>query len=93
MFTNLEIDILKRAPEKDKNIFLRKLRTQVNKEIHLKIEQDDMPRTYLLKEVGKDCIVVHFANVQRIIPLNRIVFFQIDMDDNTNGATRHPNGQ
>ena len=77
MYTNLEIDMLNRIIEKDRNVFLRKLRTLINKEIHLKIEQDDAPIAYTLKEVGKDCIVVHFAQIQRIIPLNRIIFFQV----------------
>ena len=78
MYTNPIISTFDRIIEKDKNVFLRKLRTNINKEIHLKIEQDDTPTTYLLKEVGKDCIVVHFAQVQRIIPLNRILYFQVN---------------
>ena len=38
-----------RIIHREQNVFMRKLRSQVGKEIHLKIEQDDAPITYILK--------------------------------------------
>ena len=78
MFTNLMTDTINKIFEKDKNIILSKLRSHLNKEIHIKIENDDTPAAYILKEVRKDCITVHIAQFHRIIPINRIVYIQIN---------------
>ena len=80
MFTATEIKTPRRTVEKDANVLLRKLRAQIDREIHLKIDQDDSPIAYILKEVGKDCIVVHFGQFERVVPLDRIIYFQIDSE-------------
>lgn len=76
MFTQIEPE--KVTGTREQNVLVKKLRQHIDQEIHLKIEQDDSPITYILKEVGKDHIVVHFAQIERIIPLNRILFFQTE---------------
>jgi hypothetical protein len=68
-----------RASHRDSGLFIRKLREQIDNEVHIKMDGDDAPITYILKEVGKDCIVVAFAQMERTIPIARLIFFQIEI--------------
>jgi len=59
------------------DIFLRKLNSFLNKEVHIKLEADENPVSYILKEMGKDFLVVDYGESQRIIPIDKITFVQI----------------
>jgi hypothetical protein len=56
---------------------LKRLKFFLNKEIHIKLDQDENPVSYTLKEIGKDVLVVDYGESQRVIPINRIIFVQI----------------
>ena len=60
-----------------KNFFIEKIQILLNKEIHIKLEQDEDPLLYTLKEVGEDFLVVDYGESQRIILINKIIFIQI----------------
>jgi len=60
-----------------KNLFIEKIQILLNKEIHIKLEQDEDPLLYTLKEVGEDFLVVDYGESQRIILINKIIFIQI----------------
>jgi hypothetical protein len=68
-----------RVTHKETAAFVRRLRSHLFEEIHLKIEGDDTPITYILKEMGRDYIVVVFAQIERVIPISRIIFFQTEI--------------
>ena len=72
----------KKPVKREENLFAKKLKEHINRQVHFKVEQDDSPITYILKDVGKDYVVVVFSEVERIIPLSRIIFFQTE-------ASRH----
>jgi len=63
----------------EQNMFIEKLYKHLNKEVQFKIEQDDVPIKYTLKEIGKDYITVHFSEMERVIPIKRILFFQAEV--------------
>ncbi len=65
--------------KKEQKTFLRRLRQCLHQEIHLKIEGDDSPVLYILREVGKDYLVVSFAENERVIPFNKIIYFLFDL--------------
>jgi hypothetical protein len=77
----------KTAPKREQKIFLKRLSNYIDHEIHLKVAQDDMPLTYILKDVGKDYIEVAFGHVERIIPIEKILFFQITVPDEFNAVS------
>ena len=59
------------------NAFIEKINDFLNTEIHIKIEGDQNAVTYILREIGKDFLLVDYGESQRFIPINKIVFFQI----------------
>jgi hypothetical protein len=61
--------------------FFGKLSNFVNKEVYIKVEGEVDPINYLVKEVGKDYVVVCLAHIIRTIPLNRIAFFQQETEE------------
>jgi hypothetical protein len=60
-----------------KNVFFERIQIFLNKEIHIKLEQDEDPVLYTLREVGEDFLVVDYGESQRIIHINKIIFIQI----------------
>ena len=62
---------------KKPNDFLKKLGVILNKVIHIKVEGDEIPVEYTLKEIGKDFLVVKYGESSRIIPAGKIIFVQI----------------
>jgi len=77
MFTK-PIYQIKRFTSKEDKSFIQELRKYINQEVHLKIEQDDSTTAYILEEVGRDYIVIHFAQIKRTVPIDRVIFFQAE---------------
>ena len=57
--------------------FIKKFKIFLNHEIHIKLEQDENPVLYTLREIGKDFLIVDYGESLRIIPMSRILFIQI----------------
>ncbi len=78
MFTTMQT--LEKPPRvtREQNTFLKRMRPHINSEIFLKIHEDDAPISYVLKDIGQDYIVVAFAQMERSIPLSKIIYVQIE---------------
>ena len=61
----------------DTNVFIERINAFLNEEVHIKIEGDENAVSYILREVGKDFLLVDYGESQRFIPINKISFFQI----------------
>ena len=61
----------------NKEIFHKRLKFFIDKEIHIKLEGDDAGVPYTLKEIEKEFLVVNYGESQRYIPINKIIFLQI----------------
>ena len=56
---------------------LKVYKNLLNKEVHIKLEEDENPVLYTLRSVGKDFLMVDYGESKRIIPLDKILFVQI----------------
>ena len=59
------------------DVFHKRLKSYLKKEIHIKLEDDESPVLYTLKEIEKDFLVVNYGESLRFIPINKIIFLQI----------------
>lgn len=57
--------------------FLSKLKSFISTEIHVKSVQDENPVLYILREVGKDYLIVDYGESQRMLSFQNIIFVQI----------------
>lgn len=78
MINTMDVVVKKaEALVKKPNDFLKKLGVILNKVIHIKVEGDELPVEYTLKEIGKDFLIVKYGESLRIIPAGKIIFVQI----------------
>ena len=75
---SLDVSELKMVIRKPTNVLLKKLKNYLSLRVHLKIEQDEGYVSYVLKEVGRDYIVVAFGENERIVPIDKIIFMQVE---------------
>ena len=59
------------------DVFHKRLKSFINKEIHIKLDGDDTAVAYTLREMEKDFIVVDYGESQRFIAIDKIIFLQI----------------
>ncbi len=68
----------KKPLKREEKVFSRRLKEYINRPVHFKVDGDDSPIAYILKDVGKDYVVVVFSEVERSIPISKIIFFQTE---------------